>query len=469
MIREGDRMGHCVGRFNYHAMVLRAKVEIVSLRDQQNDPHVTIEIGQGRTTINQIKGRANKAVVPKYLPYVEDFLKSRGWNYINFDGAESLRAAVTTHQVFQSKPWFEHNGLRAGLVPSVRASTHTYIIATTNEAEQLGKFTVELIEGSKLSCLSNVDALEIEHTEKAEFFRALCVAKNLRISSGGTVAELLIEGTTWSRNEGWSTATNAAGKQYAAALVGAADAQICWSDRLPVAWYEPATNRLYMLGSTDKPTRQALAIQLRIAAECWVANDFVNTTQNCAQDINMTSWLEKQLAGRSVRTDTDESLLNSLLAALKQPNCAEIKAAYLRMKSKERLTDSDFKAMGFATGGRAINAIGTVLLCSLPIKNTAPFRSYVFHKPNTMNCWMEILAQPDHLLASLETYGLTKSTIKQIVDVLRNEFLRLVPTTAEIKELDLDSGVEVRLRQALGYAKAHRQNVARSKELWAKL
>lgn len=468
MIREGDRMGHCVGRFNYHAMVLRAKAEIVSLRDQQNDPHVTIEIGQGGTTIHQIKGRANQAVVPKYLPYVEDFLKSRNWQYINFDGAESLRQPVVTFQVFQSKPWFEHNGLRAGLVPNGRETSQTYVLATTQAAVQIGKFTVQTFDGSnRVWVLSDIDVLD--RAGKADFFRALCVAKNLRISSTGLVAELLIENTTWTRNEGWSTATNDAGKQYAAALVGVADAKICWSERLPAAWYDPATNRLYMLGNTDKPTRQALAIQLGIAAECWVANDFTNTSRNCAQDINMTSWLEKQLAGRSVRTDTDESLLNSLLAALKQPNCAEIKAAYLRVKSKDRLTDSDFKALGFATGGRAINAIGTVLLCSLPIKNTAPFRSYVFHKPNTMNCWMEILAQPDHLLASLETYGLSKSTIKQIVDVLRNEFLRLVPTAAEIKELDLDSGVEVRLRQALGYAKSHRQNPARSKELWAKL
>lgn len=192
-------------------------------------------------------------------------------------------------------------------------------------------------------------------------------------------------------------------------------------------------------------------------------------TAESKSDINFSSWLKKMLTGRSIVTDTDETLLNSLLAALKQPDAAAIKAGYMQLKNKAKITDADFKALGFATGGRAINAIGTVLLCSLPIKNTAPFRSYIFHKPNTMNCWLEVLAQPDHLHTALVGYGIGASTIKQILELLRNEFLRLIPTEAEIAELDLEAGVAQKVKMALKYAKTHKQNTARSKALWAQL
>jgi hypothetical protein len=80
-----------------------------------------------------------------------------------------------------------------------------------------------------------------------------------------------------------------------------------------------------------------------------------------------------------------------------------------------------------------------------------------------------MLTHPDHLLSALAGYGLSAETVKQIVALLRNEFLRLVPTAAEIEELDLDGGAKARLQQALKYAASHKQNAARSKALWGSL
>lgn len=124
---EGDTMGHCVG--GYCPDVLEGRSRIFSLRDAKGEPHVTIEthpkginnwkdikavvgpekgeqlfgefsqlpnVSKGDTykkfvdfieskgikapeVINQIKGKQNLAPIEKYLPYVQDFVKSGDW------------------------------------------------------------------------------------------------------------------------------------------------------------------------------------------------------------------------------------------------------------------------------------------------------------------------------------------------------------------------------------------------------
>jgi hypothetical protein len=102
---EGTMMGHCVGQGGYTADVLGNKTKIISLRDSKGLAHVTVEgkapedqpikinpggAGQydlftqkvesdlANMEINQIKGKENKAPVPKYRSYVKDFLNWAG-------------------------------------------------------------------------------------------------------------------------------------------------------------------------------------------------------------------------------------------------------------------------------------------------------------------------------------------------------------------------------------------------------
>lgn len=129
---EGKAMGHCVG--GYCDQVASDGTQIYSLRDAKNNPHVTVEVrpkstfdmlshlgdaefnklndayeaANGRRTtsgrelqnwvkssnyplpdpkdmppdIVQIKGKQNAAPVAKYLPYVQDFVKSGQWGKI---------------------------------------------------------------------------------------------------------------------------------------------------------------------------------------------------------------------------------------------------------------------------------------------------------------------------------------------------------------------------------------------------
>lgn len=82
LAREGSLMGHCVGGDNYVRAVKHDSATIFSLRDAQNKPHVTIEAqgSRGDWTINQVKGKGNKAPVAKYAPFVKAFLNEVGAN-----------------------------------------------------------------------------------------------------------------------------------------------------------------------------------------------------------------------------------------------------------------------------------------------------------------------------------------------------------------------------------------------------
>ena len=83
---EGKVMGHCVG--GYCDDVADRGTSIYSLRDANNNPHVTVEAvpEEGHPelpeSIAQIKGKQNAAPVSKYLPYVQDFVKSGNWGRV---------------------------------------------------------------------------------------------------------------------------------------------------------------------------------------------------------------------------------------------------------------------------------------------------------------------------------------------------------------------------------------------------
>lgn len=79
LAREGRLMGHCVG--GYWPQVKTGVVEIYSMRDSKNEPHVTIEYQSKRSEINQIKGKQNKALKDEYRPTMVNFLNAKKFNW----------------------------------------------------------------------------------------------------------------------------------------------------------------------------------------------------------------------------------------------------------------------------------------------------------------------------------------------------------------------------------------------------
>ncbi len=74
LAKEGERMCHCAGGYGHE---IDHGSDIVSLRDQRNRPHVTLEILGSREVV-QIKGKANGPVAPRYRRYVADFIRDLG-------------------------------------------------------------------------------------------------------------------------------------------------------------------------------------------------------------------------------------------------------------------------------------------------------------------------------------------------------------------------------------------------------
>lgn len=74
--REGEVMRHCVG--SYYSNYAKGQRMYYSLRDPNNEPHITVETETGggkQTKTLQIKGKNNGKPNPKYQPYLREFLK----------------------------------------------------------------------------------------------------------------------------------------------------------------------------------------------------------------------------------------------------------------------------------------------------------------------------------------------------------------------------------------------------------
>jgi len=70
--KESEYMRHCVGDGDYDKGVESGEIQIYSIRDKDGEPHATIEIKDNK--ILECKGKTNRAVVDKYMPYVRKFV-----------------------------------------------------------------------------------------------------------------------------------------------------------------------------------------------------------------------------------------------------------------------------------------------------------------------------------------------------------------------------------------------------------
>ena len=77
--REGELMGHCVGGYD------PGRVDLISLRDKDNNPHVTMEISHNGE-VKQIKGKQNRTPIPKYIVYIKKYLTANPKFVVTGDG-----------------------------------------------------------------------------------------------------------------------------------------------------------------------------------------------------------------------------------------------------------------------------------------------------------------------------------------------------------------------------------------------
>ena len=103
--REGYLMRHCVS--SYYGK----DTEVYSLRDKDNNPHATLEKDQ------QIKGKGNGSINPKYVKYIVEFLEEIGMEvgdnemknlgYVNVENVTEYK--FKKKDLFRDKYFFKEN------------------------------------------------------------------------------------------------------------------------------------------------------------------------------------------------------------------------------------------------------------------------------------------------------------------------------------------------------------------------
>lgn len=112
---ESHIMKHCVGdeAQGYISGVQSGRLIILSLRDKNNKPHVTIEIKKSNK-IQQIKGKANSGVKTEYVKYVKDILKNgvMGIKFNEDDIEDLINIGIIVHK---NGIWYDVTRLPNGL------------------------------------------------------------------------------------------------------------------------------------------------------------------------------------------------------------------------------------------------------------------------------------------------------------------------------------------------------------------
>jgi hypothetical protein len=71
---EGSKMSNCVGGENYKSKVRNNRSIIISLRDNKNNPHLTIEIDTFTKIVIQQYGKGNSSPLPEYKNMILEFI-----------------------------------------------------------------------------------------------------------------------------------------------------------------------------------------------------------------------------------------------------------------------------------------------------------------------------------------------------------------------------------------------------------
>ncbi len=108
--REGSYMAHCVGNYNPKTNI------IISLRDKNDEPHVTLEMqegtlinpetGRGPIEINQIKGK-NNSMPKKYKDYIIRFIQQA--QHMDIEGLE-IEGLPYVKNDGQALDWIKSDG-----------------------------------------------------------------------------------------------------------------------------------------------------------------------------------------------------------------------------------------------------------------------------------------------------------------------------------------------------------------------
>lgn len=455
MKREGDIMGHCLGWNGYFQHSLGGRKEIYSLRDPKNGPHVTIEtsITPGHVTINQIKGKANRAVNAEYLPMVEAFLKSMKWDLINFDGASPLRQTVTEHKAEKNTTRGKNGTTITRDIAAYFGNKPRFLVTPAN-GEQHGYYAESHPELPVPAANDFVDFLLANHVY-------LSPEKMIYTIRQGRWDTTPVQGEG-NRATEWFVQTpmdERAKVNARYASRGDENARMIVNDHDDTVGYITGSN--IILFPELARNKSVFHLLERMPS---VNNGVVSVLKNdheSTPDAKLTEFYQHRHAGATMgghgRTD---DMLGTFLTALRLPNMGTIKAAALALRGKE-LNDAAFKAHGIPTGGNSTMAYPLVLALSL-MNNKVEAMKYLTSKPHAIRNWLDVMG--NKMAVMLTRMKFSPEQQEQLRALLYNEYVRLVPSPTELANMGLTPQM---VHDITAVAKGHKRNDPNlSKTLW---
>lgn len=458
MKREGDLMGHCVGRFGYFNENLAGRKTIFSLRDPDNNPHCTIEVDKkpGNTAIYQVKGKANLEVKPAYLKYVKDFMLHSKWDTVNFDGAKAVADEV--HDAHRAKKtWTGPNGTK--IRRDIEAYYHNrplFLIEQPSHHGMHGDKPREVQRGPyNFSGLSDKEASDFtDYLLSQEIY--------LDTPDGANVGYGRLQWNTreFMPNYFVMAPTNELAHVLVKALSrGDQNAQVIIEQIGGEHFIGVIDNAKINL--IDRVTKKESVFDiLEHLPSIKSAKVFVDGKE----DDRLTKFYQHRHAGANVQAgESNKQTLDTFLEALRLPGTAQIAAAAKALKGKTELTDGDFKAHGIPTGGNTTMAYSLILVLSqLP---RVPALEYLVSKPHAFRNWTEVMRE--QMAAFLDRMKFTEAVKSRINAILLNEYMHLLPTPGELRSLSINEVESNGLEAVMKHVGNKRAVPAQSKQLWS--
>ena len=455
LANESNHMGHCVGNlgFGYLNRVQRGQIEIYSLRDSRNVPHVTIE--KAGSKIAQIKGKGNSAVAEKYWDYVAWLLKALEWSAINYDevnteGFISPFRRLVQQELFRRGDLVAIDGRADNLealilkdqtvvarLPRTDTSGRDLYIDTANQDDILAMIA-RVYEGAQFPTSST--AWTTLFYESPDKLRPVFHAEGDFITGASPVGKTLVNQVSHSVLAGQ-------GKNGLITHIALRGGLFLSEDSAYV---------------TDVHASLSIAQQalLRKAMDISPFTVVRDTAGNKVEGLTATVQRLRAIAN-IVKTPNTADKIDHLLKALKSPNLQDSLISSKAI-AKGPISDATLKKFGFPTAGRTVSVLGSVLMLSaVPATRLEDAQKYVFGKPNMLRCFIEVVTNIDFVQDAFKNLQVPESAVPQLVGLLRNEYLRLLPPTNQIDDLGLPPAV---VRQ-LTYVKG-RHSAAASKAFW---
>ncbi len=405
LTREGNTMGHCVGRGYYHQQTLLNKTTVYSLRDDDNVPHVTLDVSGDE--VQQIKGKASKEVLPKYLGYVFEFLKKMKWPRVNFDEAKGIEQ--------QYNQWLRATARKINGIAVWQAPRTMRNYVCLEKDGEITELPVPLTDFEGMDLSPEAIAAYAEYVMHAP---QLMKDVQERWNRGPFLSYMTMNLGRWGQPAPAIRPLIQMFTGYPDALIFArGNGGIFFADGMVVA-------SRYAPGATILEAMETLPAKAPDHPGYTPSTKVVIPEEERRSE-SYTKTLHTLHANDALsQGDTPAQMVDNLLKSQNQPTLEK-----LRTLKDVVPSDAAYKSVGVPIGGTSIMATALVLALCMN-KNTKAALQYLVSKPHALRNWSGMLL--GEVPATIQRLKLAPETQQQLIEILQGAYKQLIPAIGSV-------------------------------------